>query len=249
MKKFDMNVSGKTISFTTKSVTIDGVEYMYGKMSGIKHSAERHIYAFKYNNEYKYLPYDPKYGQILGAIFKQVNALDRKRQEAIKLASTQDLTSIVREAQAIAEATAAVQAEKPATEAPKADEAPSAFTVAAPAEPVKEEPVVEAPKAAPETPAVEEPKTEPETPAVVPAEEPKAEAPAPADKKAAEKDPEKKARLKKSLVVFIAIIAVIGILTAGYFALFGTSNNPTAGPNSTESQQYDNIDELIEDLD
>ena len=70
-----------------------------------------------------------------------------------------------------------------------------------------------------------------------------------ADTAAAAGDPAKKGSLKKSLIIFGCIIAVIGILSIIYFTAFGTADNPTSGPNSTESQQYDDIDELIEDLD
>ncbi|MBQ0079424.1 MAG: hypothetical protein KBS66_06010 [Eubacterium sp.] len=237
MNKFDMNALGKTVSFTTKSITLDGVEYFYGKMSGIKHNSQKHIYAFKYDNadNYTYIPYDPKYGKILAAIFKQVNELDKKRQAAVRLASTQELSHVVDQVRAYEQAqeTAAAQQEPAPAPAPVPVETPAA----------DETPAPEAAPAAFGTPVAEE------TPApeAAPAEEAKEETTELTEIPA--KDPAKKAKLKKSLIVFVVIIAIIGILTAGYFALFGTSSNPTAGPNSTESQQYDDIDELIEDLD
>jgi len=62
-------------------------------------------------------------------------------------------------------------------------------------------------------------------------------------------DPEKKAKLKKSLTVFGIIIGAVLVISLIYFAVFGTANDPSsAAPNSTEQQQYEDIDQLIEDL-
>lgn len=62
-------------------------------------------------------------------------------------------------------------------------------------------------------------------------------------------DPEKKAKLKKSLSIFGIVLAVIIALSIIYYFVFGTSNAPSdAGPGVTESQQYEDIDQLIEDL-
>jgi len=62
-------------------------------------------------------------------------------------------------------------------------------------------------------------------------------------------DPEKKAKLKKSLTVFGIVIGAVLIISLIYFAIFGTANDPSsAAPNSTEQQQYEDIDQLIEDL-
>lgn len=59
---------------------------------------------------------------------------------------------------------------------------------------------------------------------------------------------EKKAKLKKGFIIFAAVIALFVILGVVYFFVAGTSNNPTVGPNADETQQYDDIDGLIEDL-
>lgn len=59
---------------------------------------------------------------------------------------------------------------------------------------------------------------------------------------------EKKAKLKKSFKVLAAIIAAFIILAVVYFFVAGTTNNPTVGPNADETQQYEDIDGLIEDL-
>lgn len=59
---------------------------------------------------------------------------------------------------------------------------------------------------------------------------------------------EKKAKMKKALIIFAAIIALFVILGVVYFFVAGTSNNPTVGPNADETQQYEDIDGLIQDL-
>ena len=223
MKTIEMKVGSKVVQFTTKSVTMDGAEFFYGKMSDIKHSASKHVYAFTYNGETKYLPYDPKYEQALKAIFTQVSSLKKAKaapapaapapaQEAVPAAENAPaIAKTSAEAQALTEGTALTEAEAPAAPAETgitADETETAV----------------------ETVATDETAYPVEvSPEIMPASE-------------------KKSKLKKSLIVFAAIIVVIGALTAGYFALFGTSSNPSSGPNSTDTQQYDDIDDLIEDL-
>jgi len=59
---------------------------------------------------------------------------------------------------------------------------------------------------------------------------------------------EKKAKMKKALIIFAAVIALFVILGVVYFFVAGTSNNPTVGPNADETQQYEDIDGLIKDL-
>ena len=59
---------------------------------------------------------------------------------------------------------------------------------------------------------------------------------------------EKKAKLKKAFIIFAAVICLFIILAVVYFFVAGTSSNPNVGPNSNETQQYDDIDGLIEDL-
>ncbi|MDO4869502.1 MAG: hypothetical protein Q4A65_04355 [Bacillota bacterium] len=59
---------------------------------------------------------------------------------------------------------------------------------------------------------------------------------------------EKKIKLKKGFKIFAAVIALFIVLAIVYFFVVGTSSNPNVGPNSSETQQYDDIDGLIEDL-
>ena len=62
-------------------------------------------------------------------------------------------------------------------------------------------------------------------------------------------DPEKQARFKKSILIFVVIVAVIAVMALIYFFVFGTSDDPSAiNPSATDTQTYEDIDELIEDL-
>lgn len=62
-------------------------------------------------------------------------------------------------------------------------------------------------------------------------------------------DPERKLKVRKSLITFGIVIAVIAVIAVVFYFIFGTSDNPSSlNPNSNESQQYEDIDELIDDL-
>lgn len=288
MKTIEMKVGGRLVQFTPKSLVIDGAEFYYNKMSDIKHSASKHVYAFKYDGKVQYLQYDPKYEKGLKVIFGKINALGRKKAEAAAAAAAAQAAPA--EAAPVVEPAAeeipAVPAEAAPAVEPVAEEIPVVPEVAPAVEPAADAPEAPVSEAAPETAKAPEDQTvfdipeeikEPAAPAEAAPEAPAAaegegipEAAAAEETTAvvpegaeqadtAETLPEgvteelkgeaKKGKLKKSLIVFACIIIVIGILSAVYFSVFGTRSNPTAGPNSTESQQYDDIDELIEDLD
>ena len=130
-------------------------------------------------------------------------------------------------------------------------EEPAPEVVEEPVPEVAEEPV-EVPEKAPAEPTEETPEAPAEeTPSEeAPAEEAK-ESPAEETEEQAEgifPPEEKKAKLKKSFKVLAAIIVAFIILAVVYFFVAGTANNPTVGPNADETQQYEDIDGLIEDL-
>ena len=133
--------------------------------------------------------------------------------------------------------------EETPVEEPSTVEEPIEETSAEPAEEVPAEEPAPVEKLAEETPAepasVEAPATE---------EKPAEEKPAEETAEPIFPPEEKKKKLKKSFLVFAAVLAAFIILGVVYFFVLGTSNNPTVGPNSNETQQYEDIDSLIEDL-
>ena len=78
MKTIEILSNGRQVQFTTKSVTIEGKEYLYSHISELRHSEPKHIYGFKCDDEVVMLPYDVKDTQILKAIFSQVQQMHRK---------------------------------------------------------------------------------------------------------------------------------------------------------------------------
>lgn len=80
MKTISITSKGRDVLFTTKSVTVDGKEYLYSDISELRHSAEKRVYGFKCNDEVCMLPYEEKDTQVLKAIFSQVEQLHKKSQ-------------------------------------------------------------------------------------------------------------------------------------------------------------------------
>ncbi len=59
----------------------------------------------------------------------------------------------------------------------------------------------------------------------------------------------KKSRLKKSLIIFGIIIIAFALIAAVRFFVLGTSDSPSDNnPSTTNTQQYQDMDELIEDM-
>jgi flagellar biosynthesis GTPase FlhF len=236
MKTIELVCGGKPVQFTTRSVTIDGKEYFYSLMSGVTHNEVERYYTFRYDGELITLPYDDKSIKVFQVIFKQVQTLEAKK------IATQQLS-----AAAIAAAEAKEAEKKRLAEEAKANAEAKEVVEEAPVE----EPVAE--ETASEEPASEEitEETSEETPAeAVPetTEEP--------DKKAKKKkkekapvDPVLKARKKKAITKFVIILVVFALIAVGYFAIFGTNSAPsTNAPVAPESQQYDDIDQIIDEL-
>ena len=275
MNTIEMKVGGKTVQFTTKSLIIDGTEFYYSKMSDIKHSASKHVYAFKYDGKVEYLPYDPKFEKGLKVIFGKIHALNKK---AAVAGSAPEAKAAGSAEPAESNAEKAPEPEKPSetasdtvseedqsaeestaiSKAPsKAPEDETVFDV--PADAASEAKPEDSPENAGEDAAdaaQSTDETEPESGDSFAGEKLTAEQSPETDddNKIEEAEPpippeEKKGKLKKSIIILICLLVVFAIIAAICVKEFGTSSNPTSGPNSTESQQYDDIDELIEDLD
>ena len=302
MKTIELKAGQQIAQFTTKSVTFDGKEFFYSRMSNLTHDPATQKYYFTYDGESKILPYEAKDAQILTAIFSQVLKL-----QAAKAAQAHDAKVPAQAAQQTPQAPIQDQAqheEIPVTpQTPHAVDVRAAAEMAQPApEPAEQAPAAEQASAAEQAPAAEpivftdkkaakqaekERKkaekaakraekerlkaekaakkagkvAEPETPAESGSQAQETGAQTsdltgtPAESAAEPKeltDEEKiakKTRLKKALLIFAAVLVIVAALSVAAYFIFGTSNNPSSNnPGSKESQQYDDIDELINDL-
>ncbi|MBQ6401156.1 MAG: hypothetical protein IJI20_02585 [Firmicutes bacterium] len=178
MKTITITSNGRDVQFTTKSVTIDGKEYLYSHISELRHSEAKRVYGFKCDGEVCMLPYEEKDAQTLSIIFSQVQQMHRKAKKPIKEAPAEAPAPAPEEvpvqpvAEEVAEPAAEVAAEPASEEAGYEPEVPAEEVV----EPIPEEVPVQ-----PEVP-VEEVPVEPAVEEVaevvepqVPAEEPAAD--------------------------------------------------------------------------
>ena len=62
-------------------------------------------------------------------------------------------------------------------------------------------------------------------------------------------DDAKKKKLKKSIITFGIVVAAIAVIAVIFFLIFGTSKDPSpVNPSSTDPNTYQNVDDLINDL-
>ena len=59
---------------------------------------------------------------------------------------------------------------------------------------------------------------------------------------------QKTSRFKKGIIIFIIILAVFAVLAFAYYRLIGPASDPQIGPNTTDQTQYNDIDDMINDL-
>jgi len=249
MKTIELMINGQKAQFTTKSVTIDDKEYLYSHMTTLDHSPVVHTYRFEYDDgDSKLLTYEKKDAKIMAAIFSQVHKMiDLKKSKAAEQpteapASKEALQENAKAAESAAEV--AKVAENPkATEATAVsddmDEMVKA-TIAINEERTKKEAEKARKKAA---------KKAKKNGTPLPEDQMKEDSNKSSSEDALPVDPEKQARVKKSLIVFGVIIAVVIAASLIYYFVFGTSNAPSdTGAGVTESQQYEDIDQLIDDL-
>lgn len=308
MKTIELKAGQQIAQFTTKSVTFDGKEFFYSRMSNLTHDPATQKYYFTYDGESKILPYEAKDAQILTAIFSQVLKLqaakaaqahaakvpaqtaqqtpqapvqDQAQQEEIPVTPQTPHAVDVRAAAEMAQ-----PAPEPAEQAPAAGQATAAEQAPATEQAPTEEPVVFTDKKAAKQAEKERKKAEkaakraekerlkaekaakkagkviePETPAEGDSQSQEtgaqtsdltgtpAESAAEPKELTDEEKTAKKTKLKKSLLIFAAVLVIVAALSVAAYFIFGTSNNPSSNnPGSKESQQYDDIDELINDL-
>lgn len=302
MKTIELKAGQQIAQFTTKSVTFDGKEFFYSRMSNLTHDPATQKYYFTYDGKSKILPYEAKDAQILTAIFSQVLKLQAAKaaqahaakvpaqtaqqtpQAPVQDQAQQEEIPVTPQTPHAVDVRAAAEMAQPAPE--PAEQAPAAGQATAAEQASAEEPIVFTDKKAAKQAEKERKKaekaakraekerlkaekaakkagkvTEPETPAEggSQAQETGAQTSdltgTPAESAAEPKEltdeekTAKKTKLKKSLLIFAAVLVIVAALSVAAYFIFGTSNNPSSNnPGSKESQQYDDIDELINDL-
>ena len=306
MKTIELKAGQQIAQFTTKSVTFDGKEFFYSRMSNLTHDPATQKYYFTYDGESKILPYEAKDAQILTAIFSQVLKLQAAKaaqahaakvpaqaaqqtpqapvQDQAQQAAPQEEIPVTPQTPHAVDVRAAAETAQPAPE--PAEQAPAAGQATAAEQASAEEPIVFTDKKAAKQAEKERKKAEkaakraekerlkaekaakkagkvaePETPAESGSQAqetgaqtsdltgtPGESATEPKELTDEEKTA-KKTKLKKSLLIFAAVLVIVAALSVAAYFIFGTSNNPSSNnPGSKESQQYDDIDELINDL-
>lgn len=302
MKTIELKAGQQIAQFTTKSVTFDGKEFFYSRMSNLTHDPATQKYYFTYDGESKILPYESKDAQILTAIFSQVlklqaakvaqahaakvpaQATQQTPQAPVQDQAQQEEIPVTPQTPHAVDVRAAAEMAQPAPE--PAEQAPAAGQATAAEQASAEEPIVFTDKKAAKQAEKERKKAEkaakraekerlkaekaakkagkvaePETPAESGSQAQEtgaqtsdltgtpAESAAESKELTDEEKTAKKAKLKKSLLIFAAVLVIIAALSVAAYFIFGTSNNPSSNnPGSKESQQYDDIDELINDL-
>ena len=302
MKTIELKAGQQIAQFTTKSVTFDGKEFFYSRMSNLIHDPATQKYYFTYDGESKILPYEAKDAQILTAIFSQVLKLQAAKaaqahdakvpaqtaqqtpQAPVQDQAQQEEIPVTPQTPHAVDVRAAAETAQPAPE--PAEQAPAAGQATAAEQASAEEPIVFTDKKAAKQAEKERKKAEkaakraekerlkaekaakkagkvaePETPAEGGSQSQEtgaqtsdltgtpAESAAEPKELTDEEKTAKKTKLKKSLLIFAAVLVIVAALSVAAYFIFGTSNNPSSNnPGSKESQQYDDIDELINDL-
>lgn len=271
MESIKYQVKGHSVEFSKRALTIDNKVYSYTGISQIKHSSAYHAYLFKYNGEWVKLFYNEPDGKTIAILFKRIQKMNERRAAYARATQSIDTSAI---AAALAASSGEKPEEKPAApeakaEEPEVEKPAEEAPVVEEAQAVEEAPVEEAP--AEEAPAVAPEKEVPEA-EEVPAEEAQAEEEVPAEETPAEEKPAeeapaeepakdaetiaaeaaeaeiKKAKRKKAFLIFGIIIALFLIAGIIYFLTVGTTDDSSQGPNVDETHQYNDIDELIEEM-
>ena len=256
MDTIKLSVDGHEISFSTKSLTIDDKVYLYTGISAIKHSSAKKLYLFKYEDSWHKLPYEDKDQKKVATIFRRVAEMNAKRSA---------------KAEAASRAKAVEDNAKPADadEINKTDVDTVTDTLSGTAaEPAAAEPETAEPEAegSESDEAAEASLTEEESPAEDKGEESEggeteetesnepAEAEGDESAKAEVDSPElseaklRKKRLIKAFAILAVIIALFVLAGVAYFFIFGTSNDASQSPNTDSTHEYNDIDELIDEM-
>lgn len=280
MKTVELKIGNQTAQFTTKSLTYNGREYFYSRMTGVANDPVNHNYAFAYDGQVIVLHYDEKDLRVLNAIFGQVKNLARQtasftqpQQAALQQQRPEDPLQMRQTFHGQQQMPQAAQQEMQQFRQPQAQQVPQ--------QPASPQPQTQTPSQQTSAPQMPPAQTEdqfaadnaPLSKAELKAQKKAEKERLKAEKKsakgrgrkapsavvtnddehaAAERTPEEKAirreKIKKSFIVFGIIIAAFALISIIWFAMFGTSDSPTTGHDSTQPQSYDDIDELIDEL-
>ena len=256
MDTIKLSVDGHEISFSTKSLTIDDKVYLYTGISAIKYSSAKKLYLFKYENSWHKLPYEDKDQKKVATIFRRVAEMNAKRSAKAEAASP---------AKAVEDNAEPADAD----EINKTDVDTVTDTLSGTAaEPAAAEPETAEPEAegSESDEAAEASLTEEESPAEDKGEESEggeteetesnepAEAEGDESAKAEGDSPElseaklRKKRLIKAFAILAVIIALFVLAGVAYFFIFGTSNDASQSPNTDSTHEYNDIDELIDEM-
>lgn len=256
MDTIKLSVDGHEISFSTKSLTIDDKVYLYTGISAIKHSSAKKLYLFKYENSWHKLPYEDKDQKKVATIFRRVAEMNAKRSakaEAASLAKAvednaepadadeinkTDVDTVTDTLSGTAAEPAAAEPEtaEPEAEGSESDEAAEASLTEeeSPAEDKGEE-----------SEGGETEKTESNEPAKAEGDE---SAKAEGDSPELSEAELRKKRLKKAFAILAVIIALFVLAGVAYFFIFGTSKDASQSPNTDSTHEYNDIDELIDEM-
>ena len=256
MDTIKLSVDGHEISFSTKSLTIDDKVYLYTGISAIKHSSAKKLYLFKYEDSWHKLPYEDKDQKKVATIFRRVAEMNAKRSAKAEAASP---------AKAVEDNAEPADAD----EINKTDVDTVTDTLSGTAaEPAAAEPETAEPEAegSESDEAAEASLTEEESPAEDKGEESEdgeteetegnepAEAEGDESAKAEGDSPElseaklRKKRLIKAFAILAVIIALFVLAGVAYFFIFGTSKDASQSPNTDSTHEYNDIDELIDEM-
>lgn len=285
MKTVELKIGNKPAQFTTKSLTYNGTEYFYSKMSHVINDPENCNYAFAYDGQVIVLHYNPDDLRILNAIFSQVKNLSRQTHAGMPkpaAAQTQVPPQQMRQPSPSRQMMQEALQDKQQFTQPQPVQNP----VNVPPAQIDQSASLQSTVS--DSPAQEKTSAEPDAP--VSKDELKAQKKAEKERLKAEKKAEKerlkaekkgsaenqkggkspsavvtnddervseltpeeqavrKAKIKRSCIIFGIIIAAFVLISAILMITFSSNSDKAMTPNSTQSQSYDDIDELINEL-
>ena len=256
MDTIKLSVDGHEISFSTKSLTIDDKVYLYIGISAIKHSSAKKLYLFKYEDSWHKLPYEEKDQKKVATIFRRVAEMNAKRSAKAEApspvkapednagsAEAEDVnkTDVDTVTDTLSDTAAEPAASEPETAEPEAEGSES--DEAAEASLTEEESPAE--DKGEESEGGETEETESNEPAEAEGDE---SAKAEGDSPELSEAKLRKKRLIKAFAILAVIIALFVLAGVAYFFIFGTSKDASQSPNTDSTHEYNDIDELIDEM-